>query len=868
MESAEHPVPGPPPIGFPALGILPTRSVVTKLVCISVAVVLGPLMLYTASRLLRNWGWWRVDMANVDEEDIPERLCSNRRYVKVWYGWSIRELDGRRAKQKHQILSKKKPPGSVPRGPSNIIHWQITTQEQHSTLQSRYKEGKKVRQTPSMAEPSRREIRAGRRPLKLDYSSASQNKTRNMPALVSSDRSDGEVGGTVRRRHVPSSLITVWASGSEETERAATLQLFSPRMSDRELEGKHLELKEQNTQRGKPLRLGWFASMTGIRNRKTSRDFNSVRHQRPQAAIEKCETAGTPLRSVSYPELAATLQEKIRLEKIRTDRKVEGLDTPRGFTPKLGVLSSRVRGGTELISATIMTDQDSKIMLDSDMGPYHKEVMIDRYSPVIRTKIGLIERRPSPAPGWTLLKESPEALYENLDRYSNDSGQFGSDIRAPSGSSQYSFEEHPDVDHVAQEHPLKADLRISPTLQLHNGSHHPPHVRSFLKSPHRTPRDQALAELLSQGRRGPTRVILPQLVKELDLWNDSESDRESDSDSEHGYDRDDHESHNADHPAYISGSQENFNSQLQRKLFWLSFELAPGFRGPEDNPSDAMQHRMVSRFNAVSRTTEAEKKRLLAAAGRGPPLVVSGKPRRRKVSLTRVDSWRGAVNQSRRAADQAGGNAMLLDTISQYDIDSELELSDEDIDTAAWLVRKPPQGFPSHIMEPHPEEPVVVKKLLRHYKWEKLRRPHIIRRAKLRLQSGIRKKKRPNLIKRLSGGLIDTLQVEAPDKGKRFYPGANDGIRVNSPGDHPNNLDGAHDYESAVTTLDCPHVDGRQAVSRGRNPFGKLNGKSGRPALKLVEGSELQSRVVLEVTGSSKDLRAPRRVAFAEIEED
>ncbi|KAI9831645.1 MAG: hypothetical protein M1826_003254 [Phylliscum demangeonii] len=177
-----------------------------------------------------------------------------------------------------------------------------------------------------------------------------------------------------------------------------------------------------------------------------------------------------------------------------------------------------------------------------------------------------------------------------------------------------------------------------------------------------------------------------------------------------------------------SASQPLFWDELERRLFWMAHEMAPGLRGPEDNPSESIAVSSGGKENAVARMPEAERKITLALV-RGITLAPPDpkRTRRRRVSISRYEPWRAAVNSLRQETCPDRRPAPVLKRKPQYEDDSEATMTDEDIDTAAFALPKPPPGWPSHVLVRSLHQPTRDQRPFRvdgKYQWEELRRPH------------------------------------------------------------------------------------------------------------------------------------------------
>ncbi|KAI9837780.1 MAG: hypothetical protein M1819_006714 [Sarea resinae] len=141
-------------------------------------------------------------------------------------------------------------------------------------------------------------------------------------------------------------------------------------------------------------------------------------------------------------------------------------------------------------------------------------------------------------------------------------------------------------------------------------------------------------------------------------------------------------------------SETVFLKGLNRKLDWLEYELSPGFRGPDENPADSYMAKAGLTLNPVSRVTEATKRELTRSSAGSKSSEHSTPPPnrhiRKKIPTPRIDSWRIASNKARRVSLKEA----FLEPITQFGSD-ELEPREGELDTAAWVLRRPPQGIPT-----------------------------------------------------------------------------------------------------------------------------------------------------------------------------
>lgn len=149
--------------------------------------------------------------------------------------------------------------------------------------------------------------------------------------------------------------------------------------------------------------------------------------------------------------------------------------------------------------------------------------------------------------------------------------------------------------------------------------------------------------------------------------------------------------------ALLTQQELRFADDLHRRLDRLHYELSPGFRAPTSEEIDKLYFGPVPlstagpSADAVGRATQANIRRLSVRRGksRGSD---SDLPRRSQLHRTetqKLNSWRATVNKVRRLS---GGEEMLKYIPNRKA--GFIEPEEGAIDVAAWILRRPPQGFP------------------------------------------------------------------------------------------------------------------------------------------------------------------------------
>ncbi|MCJ1297635.1 hypothetical protein MMC08_000423 [Hypocenomyce scalaris] len=140
--------------------------------------------------------------------------------------------------------------------------------------------------------------------------------------------------------------------------------------------------------------------------------------------------------------------------------------------------------------------------------------------------------------------------------------------------------------------------------------------------------------------------------------------------------------------------EQRLTAGLRRKLDWLQYELSPGLRGPQDlstNPWLVVLGPLIDElaFIGAVRSRPSQKViRRLSNPYKKRPLETSHESISNNdapVDTNNIRDWRIAVNNVRRQS----GTRELLCGVLQYDFNRR-EPDDRFIDTAAWVLRRPP----------------------------------------------------------------------------------------------------------------------------------------------------------------------------------
>ncbi len=457
----------------------------------------------------------------------------------------------------------------------------------------------------------------------------------------------------------------------------------------------------------------------------------------------------------------------------------EDVPTPRGFTPPEGVLS--VQFGTARRSAT---DANFTRNLNRSLQIWAQPLLLNPYASVGPENCGTAGRRPSPAMGWTTIGSDWNDHLEDMRSYENDGGlvMTGSD-----SSSIDNWEPFPTYGSTKPKKPIVTESAkdmiqhwhrkpsVTPSKRIVCGYGEETFVPAMTAAPkwyekHRqglscpesqcmihTSRpkiDRALhvspvtSPLLPSPKRSVS-FILP--TGETYLPARSEGRRSIEV---------------VGPRRMLSLPEKSFLDCLQRKLTWLSFELAPGFRGPEDNPAESWKAPLVShsRFsaNVVSRATETQKRMLTRSGARRTEGPLGTHLVRGKIELRNIDDWKNAVNMMRLVS----GENHLLRGVMHYQGDTP-EPREEDIDTAAWILRRPPQGFEPTDLGVNAYYTGIKGYAEKMWEWEVVRRPYVLERMMQRHQGHHQEGMGGAMIRRVSTALGIVAQSEDAAPGEK-----------------------------------------------------------------------------------------------------
>ncbi len=561
---------------------------------------------------------------------------------------------------------------------------------------------------------------------------ACTSTSRGLMNGASPTNTSGPYESTVRRRPVHG-LSQAWTLQSMQVEVFSTLPITG------------CQRRQARSTDSEPLPHTHWPSMSGSSE---DRDRSPVhrRHSMPMISSSNVDQNLTQVLSSQSLDLARrheskTLYRARPVEGPSAPNSSEDVATPRGFTPPEGVLS--VQFGTTRNPAT---DGQFANNLNRSLRIWAKPLLLNPYASAGPETCGTAGRRPSPAMGWKTIGSDWNDHLEDMRDYENDNGLVvtGSDDASSIdnwepfpkyGSTKHkkqvaSCSEKEIIQHWHRKPSVTASKRIvcgygeeslgrenttapkwyekhrqglvctESQCIIHNSR--PKIDRAIHVSP-------ATPPLMPSPKRSVS-FILPTGGTCFPATLDGRRSIEA-----------------AGPRRMLSLPEKSFLNCLQRKLTWLSFELAPGFRGPEDNPAESWRAPLVShsRFsaNVVSRATETQKRMLTRSGARRTEGPLGTRFLHERLQLPNIDDWRNAVNMRRLVS----GENELLQSVVQYGGDAP-EPREQDIDTAAWILRRPPQGFEATDLGTNAYYTGIKGYAEKMWQWEVVRRPYVLER--------------------------------------------------------------------------------------------------------------------------------------------
>ncbi|KAI9773716.1 MAG: hypothetical protein M1839_002050 [Geoglossum umbratile] len=734
------------------------------LAAISFVVVLGPLSIYAFWRFLGSWGWWRVGNAGSGDEESGRAVNLRRQYVRTWHGWvedqdgdqGCRDVEARKVRvgQFHGAED----PGRLGRSASlsravksclrskaantdyDRIFWDHRMYEENEPVHPRYWWQKWLNGN------------TGRCTNRLD-------EEKGIVRSVSSGFDLGEAG-TVRRRPGAGPLTDLWASGSDETRRAIQSQLLSPRKHQRFARGnpRPSSLKVDDAiKAGKdinvPLRHSSLPQRAMLKVQfptpPLTRHFSAV-FRRPRSALEAFsleKASNTPEQAVPFPQ------------GLLKPRPISGPEVPHNslesptwadVTPVSGVqVEKRVALTHTDGSPTLAYETGFANSLGRRLEVWASPMLLDPLGSSDHSACGTAGRRASPAMGWREVQDRPEVLYEDLEGYEAEHSTDQSIQLSDSSSFRGTFDRSlrgrervvsagDGVLLTAPALPRDPIIRRSITSGFPNETGRPPFIQPMQRRvslPHRD----------IEARTRPDRTLHTSISRAISAGSNLYS-RPGRSSPSGGADTCQLRS--------FTSSERAFLDLMDRKLNWLHHELSPGFRCPEDNPAESFLpisgpgHRKGSNQRAQARVSGVPGS---GGASSLPRIsrIRQHKRIRYKVSNPKVDSWRIAMNNLRKGGRRTA-SAELLCAVLQAEEGADQDPVEGTIDTAAWILRRPPQGWPT---DPEGDLGTAEKMIVKHQDWEKIRRPQRI----MKYRYPGKERSTTQLVRRLSRRVLKAL---------------------------------------------------------------------------------------------------------------
>ncbi|MCJ1364675.1 hypothetical protein MMC16_003790 [Acarospora aff. strigata] len=745
---------------------------------VSLFLMIGPFLIWQIWATINTWGWWKPA--------TPINSHHHRHYVRTWHGWVTAEhyrqgvVQRKTARKKlHQKLAWKTSTADY-----SWVFW-----DPEGARRQAYEESKKplAKWLPAWArswEFGSVAWRKGDEMLKVQDPEQGRSHTEPthlspattgpVPTEASSnvrhgscqstsgqldglqDRatsttfralmsgaltgdSEGQHAGTVRRR-IFRRASPAWMMDSVEIEIVTAQQLFNTQHPEYTL--------TQITDMGTDTTAGIHWPRRNGPGQDS--DLAAIHRVRSMPAMLPMNTDHNLVRAPSLPILDETqLQQSRTLYRARSiegpsaPNSSEDIPTPRGFTPTAGELAVRF-GNTQ----TFSSDPSFAQKLNRSLQTWAKPLLLNPFASTGPENCGTAGRRGSPAMGWMAVGAKVDGYLEDMRGYEDGSELCYAGSESTSSvdtwvpfpkpgvvSNEKSLAQHADGG-LKQKWSRKSSVSNPKRAVCGYGEH------ANTSEPTSVPRWYEKYRQISGSGASTEKHIIEHVAKPkpdravhaspLGLPT-TPSPKRSVSfilPTNRGYFPtmlDGRHSVEAHSPRRrLSLPEKCFLDSLHRKLNWLSFELAPGFRGPEDNPAESWHAPLQSHGrlsgNVVSRATETQK-RMLTRSGalRTEGKDSSAAPQR--LDIPEINDWRTAVNSFR----WLSGTEDLLHSIIHYEGDS-IEPREEDIDTAAWILRRPPQGFEPTDAGMNSYYTGVKGYSEKMWEWEVVRRPYVLER--------------------------------------------------------------------------------------------------------------------------------------------
>lgn len=746
---------------------------------ISVFLMIGPFLIWRFWASVNNWGWWRPG--------APRNSHHHRHYIRTWHGWvTVEKYEEGVAKRKrartrlHKKLAWKTSTADYgwifwdPNGERQrvfegtkkpLAKWLPAWVRSREFGSSSWRKGdERLQNGAGDLEKGLHQMGATQYPpeTRRAHHTEARGRTRNGSIPSRSGQLDGlqdqvassttgalmsgaltsecdmQNAGTIRRRIV-SEVSPAWMMDGVEIELVATQQHGAPQILDQ-------HIASTTTRAEKPSRIKWPRVTSSMQESGSA----SIQRAHSVPAISSRNLDKNPNRAPSLPSPNPTLPHGSRiLYRARpTDgpcapNTSEDLTTPRGFTPNAGDLA--VRFGD---SRTYPNDLEFASDLNHSLQVWAKPMLLDPFASTGCESCGTAGRRTSPAMGWATVGDELDDHLEDMRGYEDDgeSGLSGSDASSSFNGllafPRYGKQGHDEPPAYDGEGGLRMNWSRKSSLtnskraingygeqlgifdtdmgpRWYEKYRQVPFARTEAQAARHSSRSRPDRAIHASPIRSPktpipkrsVSFILPTSKNFFPLSLDVRRSLEG--------------------PVLLgrlSLPETCFLHTLDCKLTWLNFQLSPGFRGPEDNPAESWHSHLISRSrfsgNVVSRATETQKRLLTRSGARRTEDPIPGVPRvRERLQTPNIDGWRTAVNALR----WLSGTEDILRGVLQFEGDA-VEAREEDIDTAAWVLRRPPQGFAPPDVGVNAYYTGVKGYAEKMWEWEVVRRPYILER--------------------------------------------------------------------------------------------------------------------------------------------
>jgi hypothetical protein len=700
--------------------------------------IITPALIFIAWRIVRSWSWWRIAAAGRGQESREGLSHANRQYIRTWHGWVDRSKDldrreKRRQKEQRNLrvrqhiasagsdwvgLPQIRPlrPSRPPSPPATFgALLQRAGGFSHGTTTYEANSSKRRRQTAQLLKEARK------------YDGAEQiDGADNVENTTVQER--GSAGVSKLRRKISNQHGESFSKSLSYAPRRPSLaNLFQEKGA---IPAKEPAERVRFQRISNVDHIGLSAGIGVVsgtrqdigdarlyRNRSASRRFKSplldhmiCGHVRPG------NRRPTPSQG---PEAPANSQATVKDN--QSGLKDYSLLTS-GYNAKGSPDSIRTAIERSLFSISVES-------LCRRLELFEAPMFVDCFVQKPRTQNGILGRRPSPAMSWRRLPDIKPSVQESKEDEedekvskasvrSSESALFIASFRPSQiNASKKSKFNIPNLDGVNSRPPSKSP---EPTL---NGQGKLPFVEPLKQKTN--PRQRPTLQKTKSCAFGPAspqikaiRQSRPPVSRSAPLPVVPRINNSAGSSDKNIQYED------------LPTSEKAFFHDLYRKLHWLQYELSAGFRETDENTADLLFTVHSGAMNPNSRAPEDVRKRALAGDPhpRSKSHTLEEKPR---VPVPDIELWRIDINRSRRN-QQADAAVELLKRPLRRPVSFEaIDVDEDKIDTAAWIIRRPPGGIPRSTEEakavPYTKPQLTIR---RHNDWEKVRRPEMVKLAR------------------------------------------------------------------------------------------------------------------------------------------